>query len=450
MNVSILVVDDEPAFTDSVVTHLRNQGYRDVVGCTSAREATALIEQRSFDVALLDVRMPHTDGLALLERVKSQSQDTICVMMSGNDSLPVVIRAVKLGAYDYLVKPIEPDSLHHVLSRAMEVHSLRRFVARGQEARAGRAGGSAFSELITADPGMIGLLDEAELHAASDIPVLITGETGVGKELLARAIHRTSRRRGGPFVAINMLSLSATLFEPELFGHARGAFTGADRDRTGYLAQAASGTLFLDEIGDLTPEVQGKLLRVLQENEYVPLGKTRAVHADVRFVAATNVDLEAQMLAGRFRRDLYYRLRFAHLEMPPLRERRDDVLLLAGVFIQARAGASASLTPAAVARLLRHDWPGNVRELKGVIEAAVNRAAGAAEIDVQHLGLPAPRKDSSAPAASQGDIEPLAEVERRHILAVYERCDRNKTHTARALGIGPATLHRKLKAYGVP
>jgi DNA-binding NtrC family response regulator len=167
-------------------------------------------------------------------------------------------------------------------------------------------------------------------------------------------------------------------------------------------------------------------------------------------VAATNVDLEAQMLAGRFRRDLYYRLRFAHLEMPPLRERRDDVLLLAGVFIQARAGASASLTPAAIARLLRHDWPGNVRELKGVIEAAMNRAAGAAEIDVQHLGLPASRKDSGAPAASQGDIEPLAEVERRHILAVYERCDRNKTHTARALGIGPATLHRKLKAYGVP
>jgi two-component system response regulator AtoC len=281
--------------------------------------------------------------------------------------------------------------------------------------------------------------------------VLITGETGAGKEVLANAIHKASRCASGPFVAVNMLAVAPTLFEAEFFGHAKGAFTGADRDRPGYLARAKNGTLFLDEIGDLALETQGKLLRILQEGEYGPVGKTRPERADVRVVAATNQDLPKLVAARKFRKDLFYRLQFAHLKLPPLRKRREDIPLLAQHLLAASAHPGSTLSERAELALLGHEWPGNVRELQGALEAAANLAAGGA-IEPQHLrlggGAPAPVV-VRGPGAENAQLEPLEAIERRHILAVYEAVGHNKSQAARVLEIGLQTLHRKLQAYDV-
>jgi two-component system response regulator AtoC len=299
---------------------------------------------------------------------------------------------------------------------------------------------------------MLRLLHEAELHAASNILILVTGETGVGKELLASAIHMASKRAKGPFVPVNMLALSQTLFESEFFGHVKGSFTGADRDKTGYLGKARGGTLFLDEIGDLQMEIQGKLLRILQEGEYTPVGKTGSEKADVRFVAATNQDLEKLVEEKRFRMDLFYRLQFAHLRIPPLRERIKDVPVLAARFLETSQGPGTTLSEEAEAVLCAHDWPGNVRELRGVLEAASNLAEKGT-ITPEHLRLPSsPSASSAPPPAGDGKkpaarLVPLAEIERQHILHVYEAVGSNKTQAAKVLGIGLQTLHRKLKAY---
>ncbi|HET9598811.1 MAG TPA: sigma-54 dependent transcriptional regulator, partial [Anaeromyxobacteraceae bacterium] len=370
MSVRILVVDDEPAFLESVLRMLRLERYDDVTAVSRGAEALARLETERFDVAFLDVCMPEMDGLELLRLLKERSPATECVMVTASESIPTVIRAVRLGAYDYLVKPILPEQLVQALDRVLErrrlVETVRLRSASAVDAALDHP--EAFGELVTADAALLRLLHEAELHAACDIPVLITGETGAGKEVLARAVHRCSPRAAGPFVAVNMLALSPTLFESEFFGHARGAFTGADRDRAGYLAQARGGTLFLDEIGDLPLEVQGKLLRVLQEREYTPVGRTRPERADVRFVAATNQDLEARVRAGAFRKDLFYRLQFAHLHLPPLRERAGDVALLADHVLRQLQRPGITLDDDALRLLERHDWPGNVRELRGVLE----------------------------------------------------------------------------------
>ena len=456
MTTSILVVDDEPAFLDSVVRMLRLEGYDDLTPVSDPTTVEGLLRQHSFDVAFLDITMPVMDGLQVLAVIKEHSPATECVMVTANDSIPLVIKAVRTGAYDYLVKPITPDQMVHALDRALErkrlIEALR--VRSSRATRKALDHPEAFAEIVTGDRAMLRLLREAELHAASTIPILITGETGVGKELFTRAIHAASRRARGPFVPVNMLALSPTLFESEFFGHVKGAFTGADRAKTGYLGKATGGTLFLDEIGDLSMEIQGKLLRILQEGEYTPVGDTRSRPADVRFVAATNQDLEKLVQQHKFRKDLFYRLQFAHLPIPPLRDRDDDIALLAEHFVPADAGGAGALTDEAWDSLRAHPWPGNVRELRGVLEAATNLAAGGA-IEPDHLKLP--RKKGPARTATPtggvattvGELEPLKDVERRHILAVYEAVGNNKSQAARVLEIGLQTMHRKLKAYGV-
>jgi len=452
MKTSILVVDDETAFLDSVVRMLRIEGYDDVTPMSVPTEVPALFEDKTFDVAFLDITMPELDGLELLKIIKEASPETECVMVTANESIPMVIEAVKSGAYDYLVKPIMPEQLTHALDRALE----RRRLIESLLIKSSRAvkrtldNPDAFQEIVTGDKQMLRLLHEAELHAGSNIPLLVTGETGVGKELMARAIHMASRRVAGPFVPVNMLALSLTLFESEFFGHVKGAFTGADKDKVGYLGKASGGTLFLDEIGDLSLEIQGKLLRILQEGEYTPVGDTRSLKADVRFVAATNQDLEKQVQQRKFRKDLFYRLQFAHLQIPPLRSRADDLTLLAEHFLPEDDGGAASIADDAWETLGAHGWPGNVRELKGVLEAASNLAAGG-DIKPAHLKLPKPKSKPAAmsKATTVGDLEPMKDVERRHIIAVYEALDNNKSQTARTLEIGLQTLHRKLKAYGV-
>ena len=453
MAITILLVDDEQDFLDSATRGLRLEGYTDVTAVARSVDVPALLDTRRFDCAVLDLTMPELDGMALLKIIKERSPRTECIMVTAHESVPLVVRAMKLGAYDYLAKPTTPEELGHTIERALERQRLLEALRlRGSEAHE-RAleHPEAFKNFVTVDPHTLRLLREVELHAGSRIPILITGETGAGKEVLARAIHAASRCAAGPFVPVNMLAVAPTLFESEFFGHARGAFTGADRDRPGYLGRAKNGTLFLDEIGDLSLDMQGKLLRILQEDEYVPVGKTRPERADVRIVAATNQDLNRLVAARKFRKDLLYRLQFAHVHLPPLRKRRGDIPLLAQHLLAASAHPSAALSERAEARLLGHDWPGNVRELQGALEAAANLAQGGV-IEPHHLrlsgGAAAP-VELTARGAETGPLDSLAAVERRHILAVYEAVGRNKTQAARVLEIGLQTLHRKLQAYDV-
>jgi DNA-binding NtrC family response regulator len=455
MTPAILLVDDEPAFRQSAERALRMQGYTRVQLASDGAAALRLLDQSQVAVAFLDITMPGMDGLTLLEKILERSPSTACVMVSARDEIALVMRATRLGAVDYLVKPIVPDQLISSLERALERNRMVELLTMRRDGRADAVldQASAFADIVTCEPRLISLLHEAELHARSRIPVLITGETGTGKELLAQAIHRASPRHARPFVAINMLSLSATLFESEFFGYRKGAFTGAVADREGYLHKAQGGTLFLDEIGDLPLVLQGKLLRILQEGEFTPVGGTQPKQADVRFIAATHQDLDALAAAGSFRRDLLYRLRFGVVSIPALRERRDDVLLLANRFIAGSSRPRARLSEPAVSTLLAHDWPGNVRELKGVIESAANLAEGG-EILPRHLRLPSrPRSDASLqPSFEPGSYESmatLAEVERAHVLAVYRASGGNKTATARVLDISIPTLVRKLRGCGV-
>ena len=449
MKYSILIVDDEKSFLTSVIRKLRLEGYKNVIALTDPYQASDMVESKNFDLALLDISMPGINGLELLETIKSKSPQTECIMVTANENIPMVIRAIKLGAYDYLVKPIQPDQLMHSLEKALERKNLVDLLAARSrdDDDLTLENPEAFKEIITVNEKMMRLLREAELHAGSDIPVLITGETGVGKELLAKAIHRAGRRSEKPFTAVNMLALTPTLFESEFFGHVKGSFTGAVQDKAGYLDQAAGGTLFLDEIGDLPMEIQGKLLRVIQEKEFTPVGRTRPKKADIRLIAAANQDLEKQVAEGKFRKDLYYRLRYATLHLPPLRERKDDLGLLTRHFLQKAGKQDGGVSPEAEKLMLRQDWPGNVRELLGALEAAVNLAGGQS-IEPRHLRLPPGETPAECRGPGlDGDIELLAEVERRHILNTYNALGMNKTKTAEKLGIGQATLWRKLKAY---
>lgn len=452
MIASILIVDDETTFLNSAGRMLRMSGYTDFDTEADPTAAAEAITKKEYDVAFLDITMPGMDGMELLTHIKEHSPQTECIMITANQEIPTVIKAVKLGAYDYLVKPIQPDQMIHSLKRALERKHMMEFLMLRREEAAEKSldDPEAFAEIMTCNEKMLRLLREVELHARSDIAVLVTGETGAGKELTAQALHKAGNRKDGPFVAVNMLSLSAGLFESEFFGHAKGSFTGALQDKEGYLARAEGGTLFLDEIGDLPMEIQGKLLRILQEGEYTPVGKTRPKKADVRFVAATNQDLEQAVQEGRFRKDLYYRLRFAHLRLPPLRERKDDIRLLSEFFLRKADRGKIILSDEAEKQLLMHDWPGNIRELKGVLEAAVNLAAGGIILP-EHLNLPQGGENTAAPAvtADGQTLEPMAEVERRHILHVYHALEDNKTRAAKVLGISLATLQRKLKSYGV-
>ena len=442
----ILLVDDEEFFLNILGQSLRSLGYEDLVALTDPSRVAGCLAAQEFDLALLDVGMPGIDGLELVELLGRQSPRTQCIMITADEQIPTVIKAIKLGAYDYLLKPVDIKQLGHAVAHALEHKRMVDMLLLRQDARYGLDNPEVFANIITVDEAMQRLLREAELHARSDIPVLLTGETGTGKELMARSIHQASPRSKANFVAVNMLAISPSLFESEFFGHAKGAFTGAVSEKEGFLFQARGGTLFLDEIGDLALEIQGKLLRILQEGEYIPVGKTRAKKADVRFIAATNQDLEDLVEQGRFRKDLYYRLRFAWIDLPPLRERKGDIPLLADKFLKESMWSQAELSSQAQNLLLAHAWPGNIRELKAVVQAAANLAESGT-ISPGHLNLPATVHAAAAFPSLDG-CEPLAEVERRHILAAYEQSGRNKTQTARQLGISLATLQRKLKAFG--
>ncbi|MDJ0667064.1 MAG: sigma-54 dependent transcriptional regulator [Desulfobacterales bacterium] len=451
----IIIVDDDRDYLEILMLKLKKAGYGDILCVDHPLEAAAQFDAgATFDIALIDVTMPELDGMQLLEIIKNTSPNTECIMITAVNEARISVKCLKKGAYDYLVKPVREEELLKSIDRALERKRLLDILDMDKRDALPKVHNKdAFRPIITHSRKMIRILKEAELHAASHFPVLITGESGTGKELLARAVHAASPRDGQPFTPVNMAALNSNLFDAEFFGHTKGAFTGAEYERTGYLEQTNGGTLFLDEIGILPLELQGKLLRVLQNGEYMKLGTSLPRQTDVRIIAATNEDLDRLIRQRHFRKDLYYRIRGAWLHLPPLRERREDIpFLIAAMLGRTNGGASRdAISEEALDVLMHYEYPGNVRELESIIHSAASLAQGQA-IDAKHLHPKLqPRKPltlnecrSNSPA-----VTTLAEAEKCHILQVYEKTGRNKTQSAKILGIGLNTLRRKLKTYGL-
>ncbi|BBO85615.1 sigma-54-dependent Fis family transcriptional regulator [Desulfosarcina ovata subsp. sediminis] len=453
MESHIVVIDDEVDFLDSVRRGLITSGFRKV---SLESDPMAIVQSleagEEFDIALIDITMPQLSGIELLERFKELSPQTECIMVTAIDEARVAVECLRKGAYDYLVKPISKEDLVLSLSRALERKRLVDIldISKRNDVPKLRKP-EAFSEIVTSDTQMFKILKEAELHAQSNVPILISGETGTGKELLARAIHRASTRSGKRYTPVNMDALDSNLFSAEFFGHVKGAFTGAQTNRAGYLEETHRGTLFLDEIGNLSVELQGKLLRVLQDGEFIKIGASRPQQVDIRFIAATNADLEKLIVRKRFRKDLFYRLRGGWLHLPPLRQRKDDIPLLVDHFIQSADArfAPKEVTHEALVLLYNYAWPGNIRELKSVVLSAINLSQGA-PIAPGHLPDHLVQKSSPRKRGVMDDGPvALQEVEKRHILKIYDQAEKNKSETARLLEISLSTLRRKLESYGV-
>jgi two-component system response regulator AtoC len=456
MESSIIAIDDETVFLRSLKRGLLAAGLGNVHTESDPVQAVKLFRQgRIFDVALIDIRMPGMGGIEALEQIRTESPSTECIMMSAVNDVRTAVECIRGGAYDYLVKPFDREDLLATIRAAL---GKRCGICgpRPQGGDAGVAGRSqkAFRKIVASTHETRKVLREAELHAASDIPILVTGETGTGKELLARAIHDASPRAEGPYVPINMAALPSHLFDAEFFGHVKGAFTGADTDRKGYVESADKGTLVLDEIGTLPYELQSKLLRVLQDGEHLKIGSDKLHRMDIRVIAITNENLEKLVGEGKFRKDLYYRLKGAWLHLPPLRERREDVPELLETFLREwdRKGCKIRVAEDAMRMLLRYDYPGNIRELRSIAQSAINRADGewiTAEALPPHMIVSFFGSEGREVCSADGAARTLAKVEEAHIRRVYQESGCNKTKTARILGVAVNTLRSKLVAYGI-
>src|SRR5213594_3191402 len=445
----ILVVDDESAILRLLREALTQWGYQ-VTSASSAAEALQALRGDMFDAVITDIRMPDMNGLELLKEIKRHDESVEVVVMTGYPTIASAVEALKVGAFDYLSKPPLLDELRHLMARMTErrflrgeVHSLR--------ARLGEE--LTVNELVGNSPPMQRVKEIIGKVAVTDSPVLIEGESGTGKELVAAAIHRLSIRAKGPFIPVNCSAIPEDLLESEFFGHVRGAFSGAVSDALGLFRGANDGTLFLDEIAELSPGLQVKLLRVLQEMQVRPVGSTKAHSVDVRVIAATNRDLDRSIADGRFRQDLYYRLNVVRVSLPPLRARRDDIPALVNHFLRRynrrfRRDVKG-ITPDALAALSSYDFPGNVRELENVIERAF--AMGARE-QITFADLPALGTAVAIPATSStatGTVPRLADVEKDLILRALAFYKDDKEAAASALGISRRTIYRRLKEYGM-
>lgn len=442
----VLVVDDEMSILLLLKEALGQWGYEVTCASTGA-EGLAALRNQMFDAVLTDVRMPDMSGLDLLREVKRQDESVEVVIMTGYPTIASAVEALKEGAYDYLSKPLILDELRHLMQRLME----RRFLRGEVNTLRARLGEElTVNELIGSSPAMQRVKEIIGKVAVADSPVLIEGESGTGKELVAAAIHRLSARARGPFIPVNCSAIPRDLLESEFFGHVRGAFSGAVADTLGLFRGANDGTIFLDEIAELPPELQVKLLRVLQEMQVRPVGSTKAFPVDVRVIAATNRNLEAEMTSGRFRQDLYYRLNVIRINLPPLRERREDIPALVNHFIRRfnkrfRRDVRG-ITPDALNALAAYDYPGNVRELENLIERAF--AMGARE-QITLADLPSlTARPEVAPSVATKTIPTLAEVEKELILRALAVFNNDKEEAARALGISRRTIYRRLKEYG--
>ena len=447
----VLVVDDEAGILDTLRILLKNEGF-DVATALGGRAGLEQIAATNPDIVLTDVRMPSVTGLDVLAATRAQNAETPVVLMTAQATLQSAIQAVNEGAFYYLQKPFRNDELIAILRRAADYRALRvENKTLKQEIKRRDAG--AVSRPLGSSRTWLDVLRVAEQVAPTDSTVLITGESGSGKEVVARYIHALSSRAERSFASINCGALPESLLESELFGHVKGSFTGAVKDKAGLFTAAAGGTFFLDEIGETTPATQVKLLRVLQHREVIPVGATDAQPIDVRLVAATNKDLEEEIKRGSFRGDLYYRLNVIALHLPPLRERRDDVPLLAEYFLQRSAEQAKEepkrLSPVAVEVLQSYDWPGNVRELENALERAVILTRGNL-IDVAALpDRVVERKERPLVTEAVQTNPTLDAIERAYIMWVLQSEGGNKTRAADVLGIDPSTLYRKLSRYGV-
>ncbi|RMG47653.1 MAG: sigma-54-dependent Fis family transcriptional regulator [Acidobacteria bacterium] len=448
----ILVAEDERNLREGIAEAFRDAGH-DVVEAEDGRQALEAIERDYFDLVITDYKMPGLDGLELLRRVRRINETTAVIMMTAYGTVEGAVEAMRLGAYDYIQKPFNLEELELKAERALE---HRRLVSQLM-AIDRRELVSTFDNMVGESPAMRRIFDIVAKVSPSNATVLILGETGTGKELIAEAIHRNSARRNGPFVKINCAALPENLLESELFGHERGAFTGADRQRAGRFELANEGTLFLDEIGTMSPGTQAKVLRVLQEKEFERLGGTRTIKSDVRVIAATNCDLEEAIEKGEFREDLYYRLNVVTIRMPPLRERKEDIIPLATFFLQRFATElnkpMRGFAPAALRLLTRHNWPGNIRELENTIERAVLMADGEI-IEPKDLTLGAREgMDERGRRAAVLRLPPegiaLEELEKMAILEALRMNDWVQKDAARFLGISSRVMNYKIQKYEI-
>ncbi|MCJ7503816.1 MAG: sigma-54 dependent transcriptional regulator [Acidobacteriia bacterium] len=437
---SILIVDDETVVRDSLSKWFEEEGYS-VETASTAREALLKLPTEHWDLSLVDIKMPGMDGLELQRKIREVNPETIVIIMTGYASVETAVQALKDGAYDYITKPFDPDDLAHVVRKALEHRRMKEENIRLRESLEEMQG----VELVGQSPPMQKVLEMVRTVAPTDTTVLITGESGTGKELVARAIHNLSPRRFMPLVVIHCGALTETLLESELFGHEKGAFTGAQYRKKGKFEVAEGGTVFLDEISDISLKTQTDLLRVLQEKEITRVGGTQTIKVDFRAIAATNRDLEAKVKEGTFRPDLFYRLNVFELRLPSLRERRDDIPLLADHFLRKYARAMnkrfTCISKPAVDLLMHYDWPGNVRELENAIERAMVIGR---EPEIQISDFPLQVSSGTQPPLGQT----LEDVERAHILKVLEGCSWNQSLAARVLKIDRVTLYNKIKKYG--
>lgn len=439
----ILIVDDEEVALNSVKRLLKWRGIRNVDICNNGKDAIAKIKETDFDIVLLDLLMPEVEGLQVLESTRPYRPHTEFIILTAIDDIPTTVKAIRLGAYDYLVKPVDNDLLFLAIKRAYE---HRGFVI-GLSATAGENKKNvphAFADIITQCPQMCSILSYAQVMAGSGNPIMITGESGTGKELVAKGIHQAGPMPQGPFIAVNVSAIPASMFESQFFGHTKGAFTGAETPHQGYFEQADGGTLFLDEIGELPIGLQAKLLRVLEEKSFYPLGASKPVWVDVRVVSASNSDIEKDCQKGNFRLDLLYRLKSVHIHLPPLRERQGDIPLLASHFLRKACHnykkEVLSFSPEAMDLLNSRDYPGNVRELAQIIENAVV-LTDSNLILPGHLGM---TSNVLSPLSRQ--LSTLKENDEAHLVYVLTNANGDRGKVAQILGITVRQLQRKIAA----
>ncbi|MEO0052590.1 MAG: sigma-54 dependent transcriptional regulator [candidate division WOR-3 bacterium] len=436
----ILLVDDEAAYCELTASNLRSAGYT-VDAVTSGATALELLNKNTYEVVITDLKMTPVDGLAVMSAAKKNNPDTEVIIVTGFGTIATAVEAMRQGAFDFVTKPVSADHLLVLLEKIKQVHRTR---LENRILKQELKSTNRYSDLVGSSPAIKKLLSMIQKVAASDTTVLITGESGTGKELIARLIHNASPRAQHPFIAVHAAALPETLLESELFGYEKGAFTGASGKKRGRLEQADGGTLFLDEIGELTPSMQVKLLRFLQDRSFVPLGSDKLVTVNARIIAATNRNLSLLVSQGKFREDLYYRLAVFPIHIPPLRDHKEDIPLLCNHILN-RLGCHRELSKDVIDLLSKWDWPGNVRELENVLERALILAAGG-EIKPQHIQFPeritAENPETDRPRS-------LPELEKRLVEEALRQAGGNKSKAAKILGITRRMLYTKIAKYNI-